>query len=62
MLSKRKRATTRIERQLLDRLRDLEERLSVVEQLPRPIVFAIGRYYPEPIMADMQYPTSEFEH
>ena len=53
---------TRIERQLLDRLRDLEERLSVVEQLPRPIVFAIGRYYPEPIMADMQYPTSEFEH
>ena len=62
MLSKRKRTTTRIERQLLDRLRDLEERLSVVEQLPRPIVFAIGRYYPEPIMADMQYPTSEFEH
>ena len=62
MLSKRKRTVTRIERQLLDRLRDLEERLSVVEQLPRPIVFAIGRYYPEPIMADMQYPTSEFEH
>ena len=62
MLSKRKRTATRIERQLLDRLRDLEERLSVVEQLPRPIVFAIGRYYPEPIMADMQYPTSEFEH
>ena len=47
---------------MLDRLRDLEERLSVVEQLPRPIVFAIGRYYPEPIMADMQYPTSELEH
>ena len=61
-MQKRKRTVTRIERQLLDRLRDLEERLSVVEQLPRPIVFAIGRYYPEPIMADMQYPTSEFEH
>ena len=58
----KRKSVSRIERQLLDRLRDLEERLSVVEQLPRPIVFAIGRYYPEPIMADMQYPTSEFEH
>ena len=61
-MNKRKRTATRTERKLFDRLRELEERLSVVEQLPRPIVFAIGRYYPEPIMADMQYPTSEFEH
>ena len=57
-----KKPLTRMERKLFDRLRELEDRLSVVEQLPRPIVFAVGRYYPEPIMADMQYPTSELEH
>jgi len=53
---------TRVERMLLDRLREIELRLSVIEQLPRPIVFAIGKCYPDPIQADMQYPTSELEH
>ena len=57
----KRKSMTRIERLLFDRLRELEIRLSVVEQLPRPIVFAIGKYYPDPVAADMQWP-SEMEH
>jgi len=52
---------TKREKQLWDKLRELEERLSVVEQMPRPIIFAIGKYYPDPVPADMQWP-SEMEH
>ena len=58
---KRTHAMTRVERMLLDRLREIELRLSVVEQLPRPVIFAIGKYYPDPIQADM-YIGSELEH
>ena len=52
---------SRVERILMDRLRELEDRLSAVEQLPRPVIFAIGKYYPDPVAADMQWP-SEMEH
>ena len=49
------------ERALLQRLQELEVRLSVLENLPTPIVFAVGKY-PDPIRADMQAPTSDLEH
>ena len=49
------------ERDLLARLAELELRVSVLEQLPTPIVFAIGQAFPQPIRADMQMP-SEMEH
>jgi len=52
---------TKIERELIERLLDLEERLSALEQMPRPIIFAVGKYYPDPVPADMQWP-SEMEH
>ena len=52
---------TRKEQQLWDKLRELEDRLSAVEQMPRPIIFAIGKYFPEPVDADMCFP-SNMEH
>ena len=57
----KRKSMTRVERILMDRLRELEDRLSAVEQLPRPVIFAIGKYYPDPVAADMQWP-SEMEH
>ena len=48
------------EKRLWDAIRELELRLSVLERLPVPIVFAIGKY-PDYIQADMQAP-SELEH
>lgn len=52
---------TAIEREILERLKDLDLRLSVLERLPTPIVFAIGQKFPSPLEADM-YPPSELEH
>jgi len=49
-----------IEKELLERIKELDLRLSVLERLPTPIVFAIGKY-PDPIPADMQAP-SDLEH
>lgn len=51
---------TKLEKEIIERLRDLDLRLSVLEAMPRPIIFAIGKY-PEPISADMQMPTEQ-EH
>lgn len=51
----------RKDKKLIEKLRELEERLSHLEQMPRPIIFAVGKYYPEPVAADMQWP-SELEH
>lgn len=53
---------TAIEREIIERLKDLDLRLSVLERLPTPIVFAIGQRYPDPIQADMQTNPSELEH
>ena len=52
---------TRKEQLLWDKLKELEERLSAIEQMPRPIIFAVGKYYPEPVPADCMWP-SELEH
>ena len=52
---------TAIEREILRRLAELDIRLSVLERLPTPIVFAIGQQFPNPIRADMQAP-SDLEH
>ena len=52
---------SRLEQEILERLRDIEERLLVLESMPRPIIFAIGRTYPDPQASDMQMP-SELEH
>ena len=52
---------TKIQRELIERLRDLDLRVSVLERLPTPIVFAIGKTYPNPVECDMQTPSS-FEH
>ena len=52
---------SRLEQEILERLRDIEERLLVLESMPRPIVFAIGKMFPEPQPSDMQMP-SELEH
>lgn len=54
------RKLTLNEKRLWEAIRELELRLSVLERLPTPIVFAVGRY-PDPIPADMQSP-SELEH
>lgn len=51
----------KIQRELLERLRDLDLRVSVLERFPTPIVFAIGKTYPEPQECDMQTP-SPSEH
>ena len=51
---------TKIQRDILDRLKDIELRLSVLEAMPRPIIFAIGKY-PDHVEADMQEP-SDKEH
>jgi len=61
MARARLHSLTKREQALLDQLREIEVRLSVLEAMPRPIIFAIGRMYPEPIHADMQAP-SEMEH
>lgn len=50
------------ERKLWEAIRELELRLSVLEQLPTPIVFAVGRMFPDPVRADMQAPVSNLEH
>lgn len=50
---------TKTQREILDRLKEIELRLSVLEQMPRPIIFAIGEY--QHVNADMQEP-SESEH
>ena len=52
---------TRAELEILQRLREIELRLSVLESLPTPIVFAIGQSFPNTIQADMQAP-SKLEH
>ena len=49
------------ERKLWEAIRELELRLSVLEQLPTPIIFAIGQAFPQPIRADCQAP-STLEH
>ena len=49
------------ERKLWEAIRELELRLSVLEQLPTPIVFAVGRMFHDPVRADMQDPSS-LEH
>jgi len=49
-----------IEKELLERIKELDLRLSVLERLPTPIVFAVGTW-PNPVPADMQAP-SELEH
>ena len=51
---------TKVQRDILDRLKDIELRLSVLEAMPRPIIFAIGKY-PDHVEADMQEP-SDKEH
>ena len=51
---------TKVQRDILDRLKDIERRLSVLEAMPRPIIFAIGKY-PDHVEADMQEP-SDKEH
>ena len=51
---------TKIQRDILDRLKEIELRLSVLEAMPRPIIFAIGKY-PDHVEADMQEP-SDKEH
>jgi len=50
---------TKIEKELRDRLAELETRLAVLEALPRPIIWVVGS--PQVIEADMMTP-SEFEH
>ena len=50
---------TKIERELIERLRDLDIRVSVLEAMPTPIIFAIGKY--SHVEADMQDP-SDKEH
>ena len=51
---------TKIEKELIERLRELDMRISVLEAMPTPIIFAIGKY-PDHVEADMQEP-SEKEH
>ena len=51
---------TKVQRDILDRLKEIELRLSVLEAMPRPIIFAIGKY-PDHVEADMQEP-SDKEH
>ena len=53
------RKLTYSEKRLWEAIRELELRLSVLERLPVPIVFAVGKYESTP--ADMM-PPSEFEH
>lgn len=50
----------RRERLLMERLREIELRLSVLEQLPTPIVFAVSQFQ-NPLRSDMVMP-SEMEH
>ena len=50
---------TKIEKELIERLREPGIRVSVLEAMPRPIIFAIGEY--QHVNADMQEP-SESEH
>ena len=50
---------TKIEKELRERLAEIETRLAVLEALPRPIVWVVG--VPAAIEADMQ-PPSELEH
>ena len=50
---------TKIEKELIERIREIEQRLSVLEAMPIPIIFAIGKY--PHIEADMQEP-SDKEH
>ena len=50
---------TKIEKELLERLRELDIRISVLEAMPTPIIFAIGKY--PHVEADMQEP-NESEH
>lgn len=52
---------TKLERELIDRLRDLETRVSVLEQIPTPIIWAVSDHWPELKKADMT-PPSEAEH
>ena len=51
---------TKLQCDILDRLKEIELRLSVLEAMPRPIIFAIGKY-PDHVEADMQEP-SDSEH
>ena len=51
---------TKVQRDILDRLKEIELRLTVLEAMPRPIIFAIGKY-PDHVEADMQEP-SDKEH
>ena len=50
---------TKIEKELIERLRELDIRVSVLEAMPIPIIFAIGKY--PHIEADMQEPSGS-EH
>ena len=50
---------TKIEKELIERLRELDIRVSVLEAMPKPILFAIGTY--PHVEADMQDP-SDKEH
>jgi len=52
---------TKLEKELIERLRDLDLRVSVLEHMPTPILFAIGREYPSPVPADL-LPPSSLEH
>ena len=50
---------TKLQKEIIRRLEDIELRLSVLEAMPKPILFAIGTY--PHVEADMQDP-SDKEH